>query len=129
MPVVVLITGEDDQFYRDALDVLRPAGYAVASALDGSTALRLLGDHAHGMVVLLKRKLGQMDVEDFLAVVAVDDRLRRYYANLLLDGATGANSLDLQRYLDQLAVPLVPTPAGRSDAEAWGDLLDALALA
>lgn len=125
----VLITGEDIDFLRDALPALRPAGYKVVAVPEGATALQLLVDSPHHMVVLLLRRMGQMDVADFLSAVADDDTLRWNHAYILVDEHPSDLPVDVEHSLDALAAPVVETPVGASDVDGWADLLDAISLA
>ncbi len=127
--VWVLVTGEDVAFFQDALHVLRPTGFEVVAAPEGATALQLLVDSPHHMVVLLRRHMGQMDVADFLCAVADDDALRWNHVCILVDRHPDDLPVDVERSLDELGAPVVETPVGASDIDGWADLLDAISLA
>jgi hypothetical protein len=70
-----------------------------------------------------------MEVAELLGAVAVDADLPWRHAYILLDGVPGLLPAHVERYLAQLAVPVVATPADASDVDGWADLLDALELA
>jgi hypothetical protein len=128
----VLVTGEDTRFLQNSFQILRPAGYEVLAVPDGGTALQLLVDvtPVRDMVVLLRPRMGQTDVADFLSAVAADDaRLRWSHAYILLDGRPGGLPAEVERFRAQLAVPMVPTPMDADDVDGWADLLDAIHLA
>ncbi len=125
----VLVTGEDLGLYADALALVRAAGHAVVEAPDGLTALHLLAAVPIGMVALLKRRIGPMDVEDFLAAVAVDEKLRGRHAYVLLDPPTSSRPPAVERYLDELSILVVAPPFGAADTEGWGDVLDTIGFA
>jgi len=125
----VLVTGEDIVFLQDALPALRPAGYEVVAAPEGATALQLLVDSPRHIVVLIWRRMGQMDVAEFLSAVAADDALRWNHAYILVDEHPGDLPADVERSLDELEAPVVETPVSASDVDGWADLLDAISLA
>ena len=125
----ILLTGEDVDFYQNALQMLRPAGHQLVATADGRTALQLLVDIDRNLIVLLRQRMGQMAVDDFLSAVAVDGTVRWRHAYLLLDGPLSNFSVDIKRHLVVLAAPIVATPADASDVDGWADLLDAIDLA
>jgi CheY-like chemotaxis protein len=125
----VLVTGEDVAFYQNALRMLRPAGHDLVATPDGATVLQLLGDTAHSMVVLLAKRMGQMDLDEFLSAAAIDEVLRSRHVYLLLDGTPDELPAEIERYRAELAIPLVPIPTDVSDIDGWADLLDAISLA
>jgi CheY-like chemotaxis protein len=125
----VLVTGEDEMLHRGILRVVRPAGHDVVETPDGATALQLLTDiaQARDMVVLLRWRMGRMDVAEFLSAVATDAGLLRWHHRyILLDGRPGELPADVERYCAQLAVAIVTTPTDVSDADGWADVLDAV---
>ena len=128
----VLVTGEDETLLRGILRVVRPAGHDVVETPDGATALQLLTDIAQmrDMVVLLRWRMGRMDVAEFLSAVATDAGLLRWHHRyILLDGRPGELPADVERYCAQLAVAIVTIPTDVSDADGWADVLDAVNLA
>jgi len=128
----VLITGADDALYRGALRAIQPEGHHVLATPSGATALQLLSDLSpiRGVVVLLRSSMGNPDATEFLgAVSASADTLRWRHAYILLNERKGERTAALDRYLAQLAIPLVETPSDPFDVDGWADLLDAIGIA
>lgn len=111
----IVVTGEDVVFHSNALHMLRSVGHDVVATSEGSTALHLLGDVSHSMVVLLGERLGQMDVLEFLAAAAPDEGLRHRHGYILLQDELGDLPVEVERYRDELSIPLAPTPGDSAD--------------
>jgi len=102
---------DDDMTLRAATRLaLEDAGYVVTEAGDGQAGLDLLRASIGPMVVLLNRRMGRSDSEEFLRQVTDAGEALRRHAYLEVTTSAQRPSLALQHLLVGLSVSVIFKP-------------------
>ena len=119
-----ILVVDDDGPTRDTIRfVLEDAGYEVAEASDGATALRLLSESARPTIALLDLLMPGMDGVDLLRSILADTRLASVHRYIGMTAAVGPVAPQAEALLAQLRSGLLLKPF------SIDTLLDAVAFA
>jgi len=108
MPVLVV---DDDEPTRQAVRMLlEDAGYTVLEAQDGLVALEMLRQQSAPCIVVLDLVMPRLDGAGVIRAVALNRKLRRRTAIILLTARRVSLQLTFSRMLTALATPVILKP-------------------
>ncbi|MEO7076064.1 MAG: response regulator [Ktedonobacterales bacterium] len=106
----VLVVDDDEPTRQAERMLLEDAGYVVFEAADGIAALELLRQRGEPCVVVLDMVMPRLDGAGVIRAVALDRKLRRRTAIILLTARRLSLQLALSRMLTALATPVILKP-------------------
>ena len=109
LPTVLVV--DDDEPTRQAVRVLlEDAGYTVVEAADGIECLEILRRQREHCVVIVDMVMPRLDGAGVVRAVALDRKLRRKTALILLTATRLSLQLTLSRMLTTLSTPIILKP-------------------
>ncbi len=117
----VLIVDDDQEIRRALRFALEDAGYTVAEAAEGASAIAFLAARHEPWVVVLDAIMNGMDGESMLRRIARDPALRERHGFLLMTAQKQRLPASTRDLVRQLAIPMLHKPFDLDDMLAWVD--------
>lgn len=113
---------DDDESIRDAVQlILEDADHETLEASDGVTALRILRESQHRLIVLLDMSIPRLNGVELLRVVVGDPLLKERHAYLLLTGSGEQLRREAGTLLEEASAKIVAKPFEMADLLALID--------